>query len=161
MPHPMPCKTEGHVGPFPPTLPKHLPTAAALQVLGQYCPCPGDITDPGWLVRQGRRGANSRGVLICFPPALSCSLSPWQVRDRQRVLGDVPCPGRESLTGQRQDPPAPKLPAARPVAREKLYESFVGERVVNYHVPPLLTSANKSNYHRLMNRAQAHPRSRR
>lgn len=42
---------------------------------------------------------------------------------------------------------------------EKLYELFGREQVVNYHVPLLLTSANKSNYHRLMNRAQAHPRS--
>lgn len=157
MPYPMPCKTVGHVGAFPPALTKYLPTAAALQVLGQYCPSLGEITAPGQLARQGERGKQQRGTNL-FSSCPSCSLSLQRVWDRRGAWGTA-MPGRESLTSCRQDPPASKLPAAGPVAREKLYESFGGERVVNYHVPPLLTSANKSNYHRLMNRAQAHPRS--
>lgn len=101
----------------------------------------------GWRGREGgRRGANSTNLYF-FCPLLQ------QVHDRWGVSRDVPpWEGVPEL-------PAPKLSAAGHTAHEKLYESLGRERVVNYYVPPLLTSANKSNYHRLMNRAQAHTRS--
>lgn len=156
--YPVPCKTGGYIGPFPLTLPKYLP-AAALQVLGQYCPCSGKSQPPaGHQGRvEGERGKEQRGTDL-FSSCPSRSLSLQQVWDTQGVSG-TSLPGRVSLTSQHWASSAPKLPAAGPVASEKLYELFGRERVVNYHVPLLLTSANKSNYHRLMNRAQAHPRS--
>lgn len=118
-----------------------------------------EITAPGWPSRQGRRreGQRTEGYRFVFLLPLT-QLVPAAGLGHTGGLGDI-SPGRLSLTSQHWASSAPKLPAAGPVASEKLYELFGRERVVNYHVPLLLTSANKSNYHRLMNRVPAHPRS--
>lgn len=152
-----PAKLGGYIGPFPLTLPKYLP-AAALQVLGQYCLCSGEITAPSWPSSQGRRdGQRTEGYQFVFLLPL-LQLVPEAGLGQTKGLGDMsPWEGVPDLPHWVSS--APKLPGARPVASEKLYELFGRERVVNYHVPLLLTSANKSNYHRLMNRARAHPRS--
>lgn len=91
-----PAKLGGYIGPFPLTLPKYLP-AAALQVLGQYCLCSGEITAPSWPSSQGRRDGQRQRDTNLFSSYPSCSLSLKQVWDKQKVLGTCP-PGRVSLT---------------------------------------------------------------
>lgn len=156
--YPVPCKTGGVHWSLP-THPAKIPACSSPAGAGQYCPCSGKSQPlAGHQGRvEGERGKEQRGTDL-FSSCPSRSLSLQQVWDTQGVSG-TSLPGRVSLTSQHWASSAPKLPAAGPVASEKLYELFGRERVVNYHVPLLLTSANKSNYHRLMNRVPAHPRS--
>lgn len=157
--YPVPCKTGGVHWALP-THPAKIPARSSPAGAGTILPLLWGNYSPWQAIKAGdkERGAKNKRGTNLFSSYPSCSLSLQQVWDRQGFLGTSPL-GRVSLTSQHWTSSAPKLPGARPVASEKLYELFGRERVVNYHVPLLLTSANKSNYHRLMNRAQAHPRS--
>lgn len=106
MPYPTPCKTGDHTGPFPPALPKYLPSAAALQTSGQYCPC----NYSSWLAGvAGREREEEQTALIPVSSAPSCSLSLQQVHNRWGVSRDVP--PREGV---------PELPAPGPTSTKTI-----------------------------------------